>query len=139
MQTLDVLSPYTGEVIETLQQHGSEELAQMLDTATALHKNRDQWLGQLERQAIRETLKLQSTVIVMFTSSPRQEDRNQSFKWDFVKDFVTQTMIKDFIRDLIASTVSRNQSFACSQLLYSSISKTISTIVLTYRKSAKLR
>lgn len=40
--------------------------------------------------SIRDETKLASTVIVMFTSSPRQEDMDQSFQWEFVKDFVVK-------------------------------------------------
>lgn len=52
MPTLDVTSPFTGDVIDTLQQHSAEDLERMLDTASKLHEDRGTWLGQLQRQAI---------------------------------------------------------------------------------------
>ncbi|WP_227270790.1 response regulator [Roseobacter weihaiensis] len=43
----------------------------------------------LERfNEIRAANELESTVIVMFTSSPRQEDKDRSQQWSFVKDFI---------------------------------------------------
>ena len=52
MPTLDVLSPFTGEVIETIEQHTSADLQQMLGVADQLQRNRKKWLGQLDRQRI---------------------------------------------------------------------------------------
>lgn len=52
MQTLEVTSPYTGEVVDTLNQHTADELEQMLATAYALYQDRSSWIPQLERQAI---------------------------------------------------------------------------------------
>lgn len=39
---------------------------------------------------IRKRQELSSTIIVMFTSSPREDDRDAALKWDFVSDFMTK-------------------------------------------------
>lgn len=41
-------------------------------------------------ETIRSEQCLESTVVVMFTSSPRAEDKEQAFQWEFVKDFVVK-------------------------------------------------
>ncbi|WP_187431358.1 hypothetical protein ROLI_030120 [Roseobacter fucihabitans] len=47
--------------------------------------------GFLERFSdIRAANELKSTVVVMFTSSPRQEDKDRSRQWSFVRDFIVK-------------------------------------------------
>lgn len=41
-------------------------------------------------ESIRERQELASTIIVMFTSSPRKDDRDAALKWDFVSDLMTK-------------------------------------------------
>lgn len=45
----------------------------------------------LERfSALREKLGLESIVVIMFSSSPQEEDEGHSLKWPFVKKFVVK-------------------------------------------------
>lgn len=39
---------------------------------------------------IRDRDQLGSTVVVMFTSSPHQNDRENAFKWDFVTNYIVK-------------------------------------------------
>lgn len=41
-------------------------------------------------EVIRERLKIQSTVVVMFTSSDRTEDRDKASRYDFVADYMVK-------------------------------------------------
>ncbi|MEM7100471.1 MAG: aldehyde dehydrogenase family protein [Pseudomonadota bacterium] len=52
MNTLDVTSPYTGDVIATLEQQDGQALETMLARAYALYTDRQTWLPQLARQKI---------------------------------------------------------------------------------------
>ncbi len=60
---------------------------------------------------IRETQDLRSTVVVMFSSSPRQDDKDQAFAWDFVDDFTvkgdfgTEDVEKIFLEKVIARNI----------------------------------
>lgn len=40
--------------------------------------------------AVRDAQNLSSTIIVMFTSSPRQDDKDRALKWGFVHDFLVK-------------------------------------------------
>ena len=51
-QSLDVISPFNGVVIDTIQTHNLDDASAMLKEATALFKNRDAWLEHHERTAI---------------------------------------------------------------------------------------
>lgn len=47
--------------------------------------------GFLEQfSQIRAEFDLDATVVIMFTSSPRQEDKDRSFQWNFVKEFIVK-------------------------------------------------
>ena len=39
---------------------------------------------------IRQEHNLNSTVVMMFTSSPRREDKQNTLKWDFVKEYIVK-------------------------------------------------
>lgn len=41
-------------------------------------------------RSIRERDHLESTVIVMFTSSPREDDRDHALSWDFVSSYIVK-------------------------------------------------
>ncbi|MEZ5524238.1 MAG: aldehyde dehydrogenase family protein [Pseudomonadales bacterium] len=53
---LDVVSPFDGTLIETIPQSTAEDAERMLETASALNKNRDGWLAHHERTAILKKL-----------------------------------------------------------------------------------
>jgi acyl-CoA reductase-like NAD-dependent aldehyde dehydrogenase len=50
--TLDVVSPFDGSLIKTIDLRSAEEASGMLDTAVALHRDRDAWLEPHERISI---------------------------------------------------------------------------------------
>ncbi len=50
--TLNVVSPFDGSLIKTIDLRSSEEAYGMLDTAVALHRDRDAWLQPHERISI---------------------------------------------------------------------------------------
>jgi len=52
MTSLNVVSPFDGELIKTIRTHTSEHAEQMLVNAQALYKHRDGWLDHHERVAI---------------------------------------------------------------------------------------
>ena len=59
----------------------------------------------LEKYAsVRDAQSLSSTVIVMFTSSPRQDDKDRAMKWGFVHDYLVKG---DFDTKDIEQIVSR--------------------------------
>ena len=49
---LDVVSPFTGEKIESLATHNMDELQQMLTRAHALFRERSQWLSIHQRATV---------------------------------------------------------------------------------------
>ena len=44
---------------------------------------------------------LKSTIISMFTSSRNKDDINQSFSFDFVKDYIIKPITRDKLKDLV--------------------------------------
>ena len=54
--SVEVISPFDGALIDTIQMQTQEDAEQMLNTASALFKNKEGWLEHHERTAILKKL-----------------------------------------------------------------------------------